>query len=313
MEAMFALASSCMLLRWLNITQTYLLKAIHIANECHMSFVPKDGPVPVFSGDVHEHITQLSQLIYLENFLFLTRNGVEPKATSRLEEEFRTELEASYPFAFDTCPLIMRTRGILLIRDAIFVLGVYPSQSAMLKDWRTLCSKIINQLQAHTDALQQCLGWFTSIGDKESSDVIWSNCISCLAYLANLYLIIAPTDYPTAPAVESLCDTTLSTLGRLTEAMVIEEYSYFDLLLGMCWKRAMEGFKTRTSLLPVEETTTLVHWWKIVADAYTTYKDKIPDCEPPLLSSLALLEDGRTEDSKYPNLLYSQTRAELGI
>ena len=94
-EAMFALASSCLFLRWLNITQDYLLKAIHIANECDMSFVPKDSPVPVFSGDVHEHIAQLSQLIYLENFLFLTRNGVEPKATSRLEKEFRTELEVT--------------------------------------------------------------------------------------------------------------------------------------------------------------------------------------------------------------------------
>ena len=93
LEAMFALASSCMFLRWLNITQEYLLKAINIANESHISLVPKDSPVPAFSGDVHEHIAQLSQLIYLENFLFLTRNGAEPKATSRLEEEFRTELE----------------------------------------------------------------------------------------------------------------------------------------------------------------------------------------------------------------------------
>jgi len=103
----------------------------------------------------------------------------------------------------------------------------------MLKDWRALCSKMIGQLQAHTDALQQHLEWFTSIGDKESSDVIRSNCISCLAYLANLYLTIAPTDYPTAPAMESCCDTILSTLGRLTEGMVMEEYTYFDSLLGV--------------------------------------------------------------------------------
>jgi hypothetical protein len=145
----------------------------------------------------------------------------------------------------------MRTRGILLIRDAIFVLGVYPSQSklrmvrselkhdlkvtlaTLLEDWRTLCNKLIGQLQAHTDALQKHLEWFTSIGDKESSDVIRSNCISCLAYLANLYLTIAPTDYPTAPTMEFCCDNTLSALGRLTEGMVMEEYSYFDLLLGV--------------------------------------------------------------------------------
>ena len=75
----------------------------------------------------------------------------------------------------------------------------------------------------------------------------------------------------------------------------------------------MEGFKARTSALPVELTATLVHWWKVVADAYALYKDKFPDCEPPLLSSLSLLEDGRTEDSKYPNLLSPQARADLGI
>jgi len=145
----------------------------------------------------------------------------------------------------------MRTRGILLIRDAMVVLGVYPSQSklrvvrselkhdlkvtpaTLLEDWRTLCSNLIGQLQAHTDALQKHLEWFASIGDKESSDVIRSNCISCLAYLANLYLTIAPTDHHAAPAMGSRCDSALSTLGRLTEGMVMEEYSNFDLLLGV--------------------------------------------------------------------------------
>jgi len=95
LEARFAMASACVLLRWLDITRACLLKAIHIANKYHMTFVPKDSPVPVFSGDVHEHIAQLSQLIYLENFLFLTKNGAEPKATSRLEKEFRNELEVT--------------------------------------------------------------------------------------------------------------------------------------------------------------------------------------------------------------------------
>lgn len=95
LEAMFALASSCVLLRWLSITKAYLLKAVQIANECHLTFVPEDSPAPTFSGGVHEHIVQLSQLIYLENFLFLTRNGTEPKATSRLEKEFRIGLEVT--------------------------------------------------------------------------------------------------------------------------------------------------------------------------------------------------------------------------
>jgi hypothetical protein len=103
----------------------------------------------------------------------------------------------------------------------------------MPKNWRILCSNAIRRLQAHTDALQQHLQWFSSVGDKESSDIIRSNCISCLAYLANLYLAIAPTDPSTATAMERSCDAVLSDLGRLTEDVVMEEYSYFDLLLGV--------------------------------------------------------------------------------
>jgi len=75
----------------------------------------------------------------------------------------------------------------------------------------------------------------------------------------------------------------------------------------------MKVFQTRVSALPVEEATILVQWWKVVADTYELFKEKLPDCEPPLLSSLSLLEDGRTEDSRYPNLLSPQARAEQGI
>lgn len=146
----------------------------------------------------------------------------------------------------------MRTRGVLLIRDAIIVFGIYPSQrkiqmilsqrwgpdlkavlAGRLKDWRTLCIKTIDHLQAHTDALQRHLEWFASIGDTESSDVIRSNCISCLAYLSDLYLTVAPTDHPTAPAMNSRCDAALSSLGSLTGGMAMKEYSYFDSLLGV--------------------------------------------------------------------------------
>jgi hypothetical protein len=97
LEVTFAFASAAMLLRWIDVAQASLIKAICIANKHHMTFVPEDGPAPVFSGGIHEHVVQLSQLIYLENFLFLTRNGVQPKATSRLEREFRTKLEVKRP------------------------------------------------------------------------------------------------------------------------------------------------------------------------------------------------------------------------
>ena len=102
LEVMFAFASAAMLLRWIDVAQGSLAKAIRIANKYHMMFVPEDGPAPAFSGDIHEHVVQLSQLIYLENFLFLTRNGVQPKGTSRLEREFRTKLEVKCPLSISS-------------------------------------------------------------------------------------------------------------------------------------------------------------------------------------------------------------------
>lgn len=54
----------------------------------------------------------------------------------------------------------------------------------------------------------------------------------------------------------------------------------------------MEGVKARTSALSMGEATILVQWRKVIADAHTLYKEKLLDCEPPLLSSVPLLEDG---------------------
>ena len=40
---------------------------------------------------------------------------------------------------------------------------------------------------------------------------------------------------------------------------------------------------------------------------------KLPKREPPVLTSLALLEDGRSEGSKYPNLMVPAAREYYGI
>ena len=116
---------------------------------------------------------------------------------------------------------------------------------------------MIDQLQAHTDALRRHLEWFASIGDVESSDVIRSNCISCLAYLANLYLTIAPTDHPTAPVMESRCDIALSSIGSLTEGTVMEDCSYFDSLLGVS-----NSLRVHTSLSPHRRRSPGRERWK---------------------------------------------------
>lgn len=47
--------------------------------------------------------------------------------------------------------------------------------------------------------------------------------------------------------MESRCDTALSTLGSLTEGIIVEEYSYFDSLLGVC-----KSLHPRTYLTPLD-------------------------------------------------------------
>lgn len=46
---------------------------------------------------------------------------------------------------------------------------------------------------------------------------------------------------------------------------------------------------------------------------YSDFQDGLPHREPPSLFSLALLEDGTTKDSKYPNLMSLEVRAQYGV
>ena len=66
------------------------------------------------------------------------------------------------------------------------------------------------------------------------------------------------------------------------------------------------------SLLP-EAGASLRYYRKVVGEAYSDFQARVPECEPPIISSLVTLEDGTTEDSKYPNLLSVEVRMQYGI
>ena len=46
---------------------------------------------------------------------------------------------------------------------------------------------------------------------------------------------------------------------------------------------------------------------------YSDFQARLPDCEPPMIYSLALSEEGITEDSKYPSLMSAEVRTFYGI
>ena len=70
----------------------YMQRACEAVNTGGLGFIPPYGRPPTFSEDLHEKFSVLSQVIYFENFLFLTLGGGEPTMTARIEKEFRHQL-----------------------------------------------------------------------------------------------------------------------------------------------------------------------------------------------------------------------------
>jgi hypothetical protein len=74
---------------------------------------------------------------------------------------------------------------------------------------------------------------FRELGDKSGVDVIGSSCIACLAHLAIFYEVVCRTDPVGRSELYNLCDSALQRLGTLTSELRFDEYTYFDLLLGV--------------------------------------------------------------------------------
>ena len=129
-----------------NMARSLLPKAFEIIGKADIRFFPAYGRPPELSEQAREDAAVLSQAIYLENYLYLTSGGPEPVMATRIEREFRLDLQVrtiqfhcstrsrliglvqrAYPLLFDICPLTMRTQGILLVRDATMVLNSNPA------------------------------------------------------------------------------------------------------------------------------------------------------------------------------------------
>ena len=71
----------------------YIQKACEAIDTAGLQFIPTYGRPPAFSDELHEKLSVLSQIIYFENFLFLTCGGAEPTMTVKIEKEFRHRLQ----------------------------------------------------------------------------------------------------------------------------------------------------------------------------------------------------------------------------
>ena len=85
--------SSCISQRWFQFSRLYLAKGCSIVDTANMQFIPASGRPPELTEEVQERLAVLSQLVYLENYLFLAINQITPTMTVRIEKEFRHELQ----------------------------------------------------------------------------------------------------------------------------------------------------------------------------------------------------------------------------
>lgn len=75
----------------------------------------------------------------------------------------------------------------------------------------------------------------------------------------------------------------------------------------------MPIFDARIESLPLEESEPLRRLRKIVGEMHADLSAGLPDYEPPMIYSLATMEDGRTRESKYPSLMSLEERVTFGI
>lgn len=305
------ITSGSIIMRLSNITSSYIKRSCDAVNAGGLRFIPVYGPPPELSESVHERLTVLSQIMYFENLLFLTSGGPHPKM-AEIETEFRHLLPVTYPLLFKICPLSMRTRSILLVRDTVVLLGIRPADINQLQFWAAACDHLVTDLGNYSRSLLANLQKFREFDDKSGSGVIRDCCINCLAHLAVLCETLSQ-EMPTQAGLHSLCDWSLEQLSELTKDMVTEEYSRLDLLLGVSWEKVLGVLDTRIAKATPQHGARLRHWREPVAVVYSDFLAKLPDAEPAILAARSHELDGRTEESRYPNMMLPWVKQRYGL
>lgn len=195
---------------------------------------------------------------------------------------------------------------------------------------RQSCDLLASSLDDYSDTLMIRLGEFDKANDTEGASIVRSSCITCLSHLAILYHFVGEMHPCSRATMNGLCDAVLDNLGNLTQSMKLEEVTLFDLLLKVpdsplnhataniltmqsSWTKALTVYDSRISSLSLEEGAQLWCWKQVVVEACADLERRMPRYEPPVLTSLALLEDGRAEGSKYPNLMVPAAREHYGL
>ena len=96
-QALVSLTHASILVGFTAVAQLQLLRACKIIAKAKLRFLPEYEPHAELSEQVREDVSVLSQVIYLDNYLYLTSDGSVPVPvqTVGIEREFRFDLQVS--------------------------------------------------------------------------------------------------------------------------------------------------------------------------------------------------------------------------
>ena len=155
---------------------------------------------------------------------------------------------------FKICPLTMRTKSILLVKDVVVILAQYERDGkycfyhlrshqpvncvpclleTRVDIWRQSCDQLVALLNEYSRDLLSNLRRFEELGDKGGADMIRSCCVNCFAHLAALCEVLSNIEPAPQTEMDALCDSSLEGLGELAQNMHMEEYTRHDVLLGV--------------------------------------------------------------------------------
>ena len=117
----------------------------------------------------------------------------------------------------------------------LLVAEAKPSQ------WKQISHELVARLDEYSDTLLRNMRNFLQIKDQQGAEIIQSSCVGCLAHLAVLCDLVGRSEPNSKPQMDAVCDSSLGRLGRLTQEMSFDEYTYFDLLLMVrCWVNLLD-------------------------------------------------------------------------
>ena len=193
--------------------------------------------------------------------------------------------------------------------------------------------QLVLALDGFYNALMGNMQRFIEVGDSSGVETIWACCVICLAHLAALSHLTGQTELTLRGSMNNLCDLTLNRLGTVSREIHVEVYSHFDVLTGVrirvgflkvrkaltkcfnqiSWKRALDTIDLRIGLCPHSESRSLRYLRGVIGKVHADFQANLLGCGPASFMPLVMLMDGRTANSKYPNLLLPTERERFGL